>query len=309
MRSLIIGTIPLICLGLPLVAIVLPYELMTESWMRTSLLVLSPLIFILGFITTSGLVSRLGLAVIKNSRTERSLKNWTYFRRRLHAGPWTLLYYFKPIYHLVLSVAPLRWLCFRLFGYKGQLDFVVYPDTWFRDIPVMDIHKGAYLSNNASVAPNICLMDGTILVDGIKVGEKSVVGHGTLIGPGTKMGENSEIATKCTSGIRVRIGNNVKIRECSVIQHGVVIGDGARIETVCFLGLRSKIGPDVNITEGSHIHAGTRIRTQEEADKYYAEETGAMTRKRELLAEQMEEALRSTRSSINVTTLETEKGS
>lgn len=307
MRSAILGLIPVLSFGLPIAAIVVTYELMTPQWLRLTWLVLSPVIFIVGFLVVAGLISRAGLSAIKNGRIERTVKNWKYFKRRLHAGPWTMLYYFKPVYHLVLSIKPLRWLAFRLFGYKGDLDFTIYPDTWFRDLPVMKISSGAYLSNNSSIAPNICLMDGTILVDGIRVGKNSVVGHGALIGPGTRIGENSEIATKVTSGIRVRVGNDVKVHEVTGIQHGVVIEDGATIEAVSLLGLRSRIGKGVRVKEGSHIHSGVRLRTQQEADEYYSEETGALTRKRTLLSEQLEEALKGGRSGITLETVDPEK--
>jgi hypothetical protein len=64
---------------------------------------------------------------------------------------WTSLYYCKPVYHFCLCVPWLKALVFRLFGYRGDLNFTVYPDTWIRDLPLLDFGKGAYISNRATL--------------------------------------------------------------------------------------------------------------------------------------------------------------
>ncbi|MGE3388122.1 MAG: hypothetical protein AB7K41_15435, partial [Bdellovibrionales bacterium] len=107
------------------------------------------------------------------------------------------------------------------------------------------------------------------------------VGHGTLIGPGTRLGDASEIDASTTSGLRVFYGKNVKVGELCGIQHGVKIEDNVIIEAVCTIGLRCRIGEGVKIVEGSHIHTGTRIRNQKEADQYFSQESGTMSKARE----------------------------
>ena len=32
---------------------------------------------------------------------------------------------------------------FRIFGYRGSMDFTIYPDTWIRDLPLLDFGEGA----------------------------------------------------------------------------------------------------------------------------------------------------------------------
>jgi carbonic anhydrase/acetyltransferase-like protein (isoleucine patch superfamily) len=245
-----------------------------------ALYAVTPLAFGFLFILTAGGLSRLGLRSLINGRFKRDLTDREYFFRRVNAVPWAALYYFTPLYHLVLSLGLLRRFAFRLFGYQGNLDFTVYPDTWLRDLPVLSIGRQAYLSNKSSIATNICLMDGTILVEGITVGEKACVGHGTLIGPGTIMADGVELGANITSGIRVKYGVGAKVYEMCGIQHGANIGAGSVIEGGTIIGLRVKIGDGVRIREGSHIHTGTRIKDQAEADALFSEETGAMTRRR-----------------------------
>ncbi|MGE3388350.1 MAG: hypothetical protein AB7K41_16615, partial [Bdellovibrionales bacterium] len=199
-------TVPVVMAFAPLmIQMPLPY--------KVAILVLAPLVLVVGLITIMGILSRLGLKGLIEGKFERTDQDDVYRVRRRYTSMWTYLFYFKPVYFLVLAVPSLKWLAFRLFGYQGQLNFVVYPDTWLRDLPVLDIGKSAYLSNKSSIATNICLMDGRILVEGIQIGEKACVGHGTLIGPGTRLGDASEIDASTTSGLRVFYGKNVKVGE------------------------------------------------------------------------------------------------
>lgn len=271
-----------LCFSVPaLVAFAGPF-IVESTILKILFLTLAPIVYIVSTVLTCGLLAQTGKAGLVEGKFNRTISDPMYFRRRLHATPWTYIFYFKPLYFICLSIAPLKSLLFRLFGYKGQLDFVAYPDTWLRDLPVLDIGAGAYLSNKSSIATNICLMDGRILVEGIKIGKKSCVGHATLIGPGTTMGEEVEIDASTTSGLRVNFGNKVKIGEMCGIQHGVKIEDGAVIEATCVIGLRCRIGPNIRIIEGSHLHTGTRIKTQTEADLYFSEETGALSKARKM---------------------------
>jgi carbonic anhydrase/acetyltransferase-like protein (isoleucine patch superfamily) len=254
---------------------------MTESTpIRLTWLMLSPVTFLLSYLVTAGLLSRTGLHAIKPGKFDRSLKDPVYGPRRLYATAWTMIYYCTPFYFIYLLIPQLKHLMLRLFGYKGNTDFTMYPDTWVRDIACLDIGKGAYLSNKSSIATNMCLMSNKILVDGIQVGQKSCVGHGALIGPGTRIGNNTELTTNVTSGVRVHFGDNVLIGEITAIQHGASIGNNTHIGMYCAIGLRAKIGDNIKIPEGSHIQPGVRIRTQEEANQYYSEETAALTASR-----------------------------
>ena len=290
MKKLTLSLISFLCFALPFVLCFLPFELIEDKTLRLVWLLLVAPTYVLMNIVVAGLISRFGLSGLKEGKFNRDVSDSSYFKRRIHATPWTYLFYFKPVYYLMLSNSFLRHIGLRLFGYKGNTNFTVYPDTWLRDVPLLDIGKDAYLSNKSSIATNICLMDGRILVEGIKIGDSSCVGHSTLIGPGTKLGSEVELGADITSGIRVKYGDRVKVYEKCGIQHGVLIEEDAVIEGGAVLGLRTKIGKGVRIREGSHIHAGIRIKTQEEADALYSEETGALTRKKNLVAQQLKEA-------------------
>ncbi len=101
---------------------------------------------------------------------------------------------------------------FRLFGYRGQMDFTVYPDTWIRDLPLLKFGKAAYLANRSTIGTNMALSNGKILVDTIEVGENATVGHLTMLAPGVSVGANSEVGAGCEIGIRVRIGSESLIQ-------------------------------------------------------------------------------------------------
>ena len=271
-----------LAITLPVMAAFAPFIVYgNDIVLKWASLAVSPLIYVISSILILGLLSQLGRHGLIEGKFARTNEDVTYRIRRRYTSMWTFLFYFKPLYFLVLSIPSLKFLAFRLFGYKGNLNFVVYPDTWLRDLPVLSIGQNAYLSNKASVATNICLMDGRILVEGIGIGEKACVGHNTIVGPGTRIGDATEIDASVTSGLRVMYGDKVKVGELCGIQHGVKIEDEAVIEAVCVIGLRCRIGPGVKISEGSHIHTGTRIRDQKEADQYFSQETGAMSRARE----------------------------
>ena len=77
----------------------------------------------------------------------RDLRAPLYRGRRLYGLCWTAVYYFTPVYWLFLTVPLLRRALFRLFGYRGQMDFTVYPDTWIRDLPLLEFGRGAYVGS------------------------------------------------------------------------------------------------------------------------------------------------------------------
>lgn len=239
---------------------------------------LSLAICILSFPICCGLFSIPGRHAIRPGKIKRSLSEKLYFYRRIHAIPWTVLYYSGPIYFFTLSIPWLKNIVFSLFGYQGNINFTIHPDSWIRDLPCINFGEGAYIANKASVAANMVLMQGLLLVDKIDIGKHSCVGMGAMVAPGATIGANSILETASLMGVKARLGDNVKVGGTVGIQHGAAIEDNAIIGSHSYIGIRSRIGQNVNIPDGSHIHPGVRIRNQEEADLYFSEETGALTR-------------------------------
>ncbi len=245
-----------ICFGL--------YLAMPNFILQIGIILLSPIIYVLCFILFSGLLSLPHRKFIIAGRFPRKLGNQIYFHRRLYGLCLTTIYYFTPIFFIVLSISSLKKLLFRLWGYRGSMDFVTYPDTWIRDIALLQIGEGAYLSNKATIGTNIAQHDGTILVDAIKIGDRSVVGHLTMIGPGTELGKDVEINPGCIIGLHAFLDDGVKVKAYSGIESFAKIGARTVIGSMTYIGSRVTIAPDLVIPAGITIPAKTKITCQED---------------------------------------------
>ncbi len=232
-----------------------------------------PVLFILSFIGLAGGLSRLGRRGIIRGTFPRQPFHPIYLLRRIYGVCWTQVYYFKPLYSVALSIPLLKKLLFRVFGYKYSTNFVVYPDTWIRDLPVLKIGEGAYLSNRATIGTNICLSDGNILVDSVEVEEKGLIGHLAVLAPGAKIGKKAEVGVSATIAIRTTLKENSKIHPCCMINHGAVVGEGTKIGTMSYVGVKTILGPHLNIPAGANIPAGMVLMKQEEVNQYYSSET------------------------------------
>ncbi len=294
MASILIPFIVMAIWTLPLLVATTPLVFIGEQWgvagKYLGMALILPL-FAVSFVVVAGAISRLGRKGIVRGKFPRQTSHPVYFARRIYGTAWTQLFYFRPLYAAILAIPVLRQLMFRLFGYTGNLDFVVYPDTWIRDLPVLNIGKEAYLSNRATIGTNMCLTDGTILVDYTSVGDKAMVGHLAMLAPGTKVGEGSEVGVGCAVGIRVKIGKNVSIKPSSSINHGANLEDECEIGPTSFIGLRAHIGPKVKIKPGANIPSGASIFSQEEADQYFSSETQTLQAQKDTILKILENHL------------------
>lgn len=258
---------------IPFFAAVAPFILFEETWQKLLWIACLPLVFVLSFVLIAGTLSRVVQRGIVPGKFPRDPADKVYGCRKLYGLCWTSVYYFKPLYWVFLTAAPLKTLLFKLFGYKGSCGFTCYPDTWIRDLPLLDIGKSAYLSNRATIGTNICLKDNSILVDQISVGPRALIGHLSLIGPGSKLGEAAEVGVKSAIGIRSTLGNTTKISPDCAINHGVVIGDGCSIGPRSFVGLRAVIKSGIKVPPGTTIPAGAVIETQADVDSLVSAES------------------------------------
>ncbi len=259
----------------------LPVMQASNSGWQIFFLALAPVTFTFTYILCAGLLSLSGRAAIMPGTFPRKLDDKVYGPRRLYGACWTAIFYFTPIYFLALTIPPLKKLLFRLFGYSGPMDFVIYPDTWVRDLPCLLFEEGAYIANKTTLGTNMCLTDGNILIDRIKVGKNAMVGHMVAVGPGTKLRENVEIGLGAVLGIRSQYKKNSKVSPCAIINHAVVVGENSSIGTRSYIGLKAVIGDNIHIPAGANIPAGASILKQEEADRYYSSESIQMVQTKE----------------------------
>lgn len=256
----------------------------TSPSARLTLVALIPMFFALAFPLLAGVLSQFGQKGITKGKFPRKALHPVYLLRRVYGVCWTQVYYFKPVYSIVLAVPALKFLVFRLFGYKASCDFTVYPDTWIRDLPILNVGAGAYLSNRATIGTNICLPNGTILVDTVSIGEKALIGHLAVLAPGSHVGSRAEVGISCIVGLRAKIFEGARLRPRAGINHGAIVGENADIGADSYVGMLAEIGPGIKLPAGSNIPSGTILRTQEDVQKYHNAETEKMVLHREALS-------------------------
>lgn len=238
--------------GLPVLAVTLPARRLDGGWLVAWLLV-APLIFSFVFVLVAGLLSWPYQHLVVEGRFPRDLGTKRYAGRRLYGLCWTAVYYCKPVYFICLTLSPLKTLMFRLFGYKGSMDFTVYPDTWIRDLPLLDFGPGTYLANRATLGTNLVMQNGDIVVGAIRTGEDCMVGHLTMVAAGTKLGKHVNLGSGCAIGMNIDIQEYVVAGDTAVIDHYTVVGAGSVV------GTRSYVGRRCRIPAGTSIEPAIRI--------------------------------------------------
>jgi len=269
-RSYCVVAVPLyltLIFGIPC-AVLVGSWMISPVWVKPILALLAPLVYSLLFCASAGLLSTPHRKGIISGKFPRDVRHPVYFHRRLYGLCWTSLYYFKPVYYLALTIPSLKTLTFRLFGYRGQMEFTVYPDTWIRDLPLLTLGKGAYIANRSTLGTNLALRDGQIQVGAIEIGAGSVIGHLCALAPDCSFGEGSELGATTRMGFKNKIGSGVSIGPGSAIEHGVQIGDNASIGASTYIGSASRVAPGLSILPGSVIPPRSRLTSEEDSGKY-----------------------------------------
>ena len=231
-------------------------------------LALLPALYVLALAALAGGLARTVAPRIEPGRFARTQDDAAYVARRLYGACWTTLYYCKPAYSLLLSIPAARRWVFELFGYRGRsLDFTVYPDSWIRDLPLLDFDEGVYVSNRATIGTNVVRPGGAIHVDRVSIGARSIVGHLAMIGPGARIGADVEIGVGSAIGFKVALADGVRIGGRCVVDHATRIGAGTRIGHSVHVGLRCAIGARLNLPAGLVVPDHTRLDSQESVDR------------------------------------------
>ncbi|HVJ91133.1 MAG TPA: hypothetical protein VM580_15125 [Labilithrix sp.] len=235
--------------------------------LRMATIAMSPILYALLFVTFAGVLARLHARYVVAGKFARDTGTELYFHRRLYGLCWTSVCYFVPIYAVALSVPFLKKVLFRLFGYEGSLDFVTYPDTWIRDLPLLRIEKGAHLSSKATIGTNVVLNDGTVLVGPVHVSEGGLVGHLAMLAPGVSMGPRAQVGVGVAVGINSRLMAGAQVGPGALIEHNVVVGENTRVGAKAYVGTRSKLGPNLVIPGGAVIPPNSTLETQEDVSR------------------------------------------
>lgn len=208
---------------------------------KVLLIIAFPAISIALYVAICIAFARFGIKAVIPGKFPRQVDHPVYGPRRLYGTMWTAVYYFKPLYWLLLSNRLTKTLLLRGFGYTGAIDMTTYPDTWIRDLTLLKLGEGAYLANKSTLGTNLCLADGTIYVDRIEIGKNSIVGHLCMTSPGFSMGDNCELGSGSAMGIHVKLGNGVKIGPCSTVYHGARVADHVNVGSCSYIGTKAII--------------------------------------------------------------------
>lgn len=275
--SALVPTYLVLIVGVPLALVSVPVVYAESASVRLLSLAIAPVAYVCGLLLVAGALSRMTLSSVVPGSYPRMLGHRIYGPRRLYALCWTAIYYSQPIYHAVLAVPVLKRLVFRAFGYHGSLDFQTYPDTWLRDLPLLSIGKGAYLSNKATVSPNMCLRSGKIIVLPVSIGARAMIGHLTMIAPGAEVGADSEVGVGSAIGINVSIGVRTIVDPEVVIDHDAAIGDGCVIGTRSYIGRKAVVRSGVRLPPGTIVPARTVLTTQADVVALFGSEAAGIS--------------------------------
>jgi len=251
--------------GLPLTACASLYLASTNYPAKLTAIVVAPILFATIFVVTAAVLSLAHQRAIVAGRYPRTVAHPVYFHRRLYGLCWTSVYYFTPVYFIALTIPFLKRVLFRGFGYKGDMAFTIYPDTWIRDLPLLKIGRGVYLSNKATIGTNIAFPDGSILVDSVTVEDGALIGHLSMLAPGVEVRKGAEVGVGVAIGLKTIIGEKARINPCCDIGHGVKIGSRVKIGSTTYVSSGVEIGEGIVIPEGITVPSRTRITCQEEA--------------------------------------------
>lgn len=199
-------------------------------------------------------------------RFPRDLGHRVYAGRRLFGACWTAVYYNTFTYPMVLAMPPLKWVVFRLFGYRGCCAFTLYPDTWIRDLPLLTVGRGAYLSNKSTIAPNIATPDGALVVGRVDIGAGAMIGHGTMVAPGVSIGVQAVVGVGCGINTGAVLEERCTVGNMSGVDLGARIGKAATVGACNVIGARATIGPGIHTPTHLHVPRRRVLRTQAEVD-------------------------------------------
>jgi len=254
--------------GLPVVAIALPVMHSPALWFTIVWLMIAPVVYAFLFALTAGMCSLPWQRGIIKGVFPRDVRFPIYAMRKLYGTCWTAVYYFKPIYTIILNVSLFKAIVFRLFGYRGSLNIALYPDAWIRDLPLLRIEEGVYISNLCALGSNVSLIAGATMVGNITIKKGALVGAVSKIGLGTTVGEQTEISIEVITGLHVKIGNENFIGARTEISHYAKIGNNNQIGVSCFIGTSAVIGDNLNIPNNTRIPDKAQVYTQADVLKY-----------------------------------------
>ena len=191
---------------------------------------------------------------IQTGKFPRDISNAIYSDRLYYTNK---LRFFLSEIHLmnqIFSNQGLKSLFFQTFGYEKNVNFTIYPNTWLRDLPLLDIGENVYLGDHLILGTNRITPDQKeVIVAPITIGDNTIFDQSCAIGCGSNIGKNTQVAFNVAISSKCKIGSNVIIGSQTGISHCVRIGSDVTIGDAC------KIGQFAIIEDGAKVPDFTQI--------------------------------------------------
>ncbi len=249
----------LVIFGLPLAVVVVPLVLWPDARLLAATAVAGPMIYSVLFVLTAGLLSIPFQKAIIPGKFPRDLLHPVYGKRRLYGLCWTCVFHNKPIYSICLSIPSLKTMMFRLFGYRGSMDFTVYADSLIGDLPLLDFGAGTDVADRVSLGTSVVLGNGDVLVDRIRLGRETLVGRSSMLGPGVVTGDRSQVGVGVALGRRVVLGDGCVVDSMCGLGDGSRIGARAVVGSMSCIGSEASVGPDLELPPASIVPAHAQV--------------------------------------------------
>lgn len=275
--TIIVFIFQLLIYGLPVVAVALPLLYSHSIAFTVIWLACIPIIYAFIYGLVSGILSLPFQRGIIKGVFPRTTRFPLYAMRRLYGLCWSSVYYFTPVYSIILNVPFFRTVILRLFGYRGSLNINLYPDAWIRDLPLLRIEDGVYISNRCSLGSNVSLIQGYTMVGNITIKKGALIGAHAKVGLGATIGENTEFGIESITGLHVKMGSNNIIGACCEISHYAKIGNNNKIGICSYIGTGAVIGDNLILPNKIIIPDKAEVYSMQDVTKLAQEQNIPMT--------------------------------
>lgn len=200
------------------------------------------------------------VASIEPGKIKRDPNNPQYQKRVQYTVALRDFVYNPALLNVIFGDAELKANFLRIFGYRGNTNFTIYPNCWLRDLPLLDIGAGVYLGDHILLGTNQVSPNQEFLTVGtIQIGDNSIFDQQCSIGLNAKVGSNVQGRFKSSIGLKATVHNNVLLGEGSNIGHGTVAKEGVILERCAGVGNFCIIDAGVVVPEYATIPSFSHV--------------------------------------------------
>jgi acetyltransferase-like isoleucine patch superfamily enzyme len=242
--------------GVYLITMMLDY-LPPQVWW--SWLVYPVAVLPIGFAVLLCVVLLVGLAYRITPNLEAGKRYKTYSKEWLlwgiKAELWKVVVDFDFLYNYILKIYSLRWIFFKLIGFKIKSSSMVATDVRIYEPHMLEVGHNVLLPVY-SLFSGHAITGATMVMGKIKIGDDCRLGAQSTYGPGVTLGH------QVTIGFNVVLGPGSQVGDSSLIDSGTKVAENCKIGKDVSIGKDCVIDRRAEIADGVQIPSFTRIRTK-----------------------------------------------